>query len=261
MVSAIDVLIPFFVLLSLNVVVLIIWTTVDTITWERDELEKNIYGDVMSSVGTCDSTYYSVFALFLHATNGISIILACHQAYRSRNVQTDLNESRNIAVAFICIFQAFFFGIPLLIVAERDRPVKIFVMMSMIGVVVIATQLCTFLPIIHKQKEHDRNRAEACAVGRTGWGSRLRRLRAEQKAKRNAFEHSLEIEEDLGSKPNKAILRNPMEEPSKTKHSSTNETTPDVSAAGFRNSSSLLVGHFGCSSIGDDANAKESFLR
>ena len=239
--------------------VLIIWTTVDTMTWKRSQKEINIYGEVISSVGTCHSEHHTVFELVLHATNGISIILACHQAYRSRNVQTDLNESRTVAVAFICIFQAFFFGIPILIVAEDNQTISLFVTMSMVGVVVITTQLCTFLPIIHKQQEHDKNRTKVNTVGRTGWGSRLRRLRAEQKARKKAFEHSLEVEGDSGIKPNNAILTTLTEEPSKAKHSSTYESTPDVSAEGFRNSSSLLVGHFGYSSVADDG--KESFLR
>ncbi len=217
-------------------IVLIIWATVDPIRWEREVIETNAFNEIESSIGYCTSNHYSTFSIILAIVNGVSIILACHQAYNSKDVQTDFNESKNLGIALGFIFQSFFFGLPILVVTSRQTSsTRLYVTTSMVAVVSVATQLSTFLPITNKQKIMDGCTKNTFFVGRTGWGSRLRILRDAQKAQRISL-----------------INRNPK--------ATTDLGGAEVSGSAPSNESRAMSSPFVKTSMMDFDEGKESFL-
>merc|ERR1711976_951956 len=188
MVTANDVLLPFFVLTIINLATLTVWVVVDPMHWRRIILDQSPQGNVLSSKGQCHSSHYSIYASSLSVVNGVCVLLACHQAYRSRNAQTDFNESKYIGMTMICIFQSVFFGIPVLCVSASNPSAILCAYTSIIFVICVATLLFTFLPIIYKSDQMDQSAAHISSSTVTSRMStlnpRLKALRAEQRANR-----------------------------------------------------------------------------
>ena len=154
-VTTFDVIIPFVILSTLNVIILIIQRTLSPITWKRSTIEQNIYNQILQSEGFCNGDGAIFYTIALLIVNGIALILACIEGYRGRNVQTDLNESKNIGFAMVFIFQSFFFGVPLLFLTKHNKSALLFVATSICFVICIATLSYVFVPMILKQRQRD----------------------------------------------------------------------------------------------------------
>mmetsp|Transcript_12756 Transcript_12756/g.23917 ORF Transcript_12756/g.23917 Transcript_12756/m.23917 type:complete len:922 (-) Transcript_12756:710-3475(-) len=178
-VTVFDVLVPFVILLSMNTIILIVWQSISPLRWEREVLTTNQYDQVIASEGSCNSKNSTVYISSLLFVNGIAIILACHQAYIGRNVRTEMNESKHIGMAMICIFQSCFFGIPLLFMTSSNRSAYLFISSSVYFVVCVSTLLCIFLPKFLKIQGIRLGTAEnSRGPSVTGISSRARRLRS-----------------------------------------------------------------------------------
>jgi 7 transmembrane sweet-taste receptor of 3 GCPR. len=174
-----DVLVPFLILLSMNTIILIIWQSISPLRWEREALKTNQYDQVIASEGSCNSKNSTVYISALLVVNGIAIILACHQAYIGRNVRTEMNESKQLGMAMICIFQSCFFGIPLLFMTSSNRSAYLFISSSVYFVVCVSTLLCIFLPKFFKLRGIRLGTAEnSRGASVTGISNRARRLRS-----------------------------------------------------------------------------------
>ena len=151
--------------------------------WKRKVLDTNDYGQVLSSIGVCHSEDSKLFLAAIGTLDGVAVILACYQAYRSRNAETDLNESKYIGMAMVCIFQSFFFGVPLIIMSRGHSSTWVYVCSSIIFVVCVSVLLFTFLPLMIR--ENNRNVSRVAGIRHCGLRPRLRRLRAEQREQRS----------------------------------------------------------------------------
>jgi hypothetical protein len=91
-----DVLMPFAGLFTLNALLLIVWTIVDPLRWERLAVE----GEEWKTYGTCqsDDTGYILMYLIV-AVDVCALLLACYQAYRARNISSDFSESGSVGLA------------------------------------------------------------------------------------------------------------------------------------------------------------------
>ncbi len=154
-VTTFDVIIPFAILSTLNIIILIVQGVVSPITWKRSTIEENKYSQVLESEGFCGGDAGVFYTSALLTVNGIALILACIEGYRGRNVQTDLNESKYIVFAMVLIFQSFFFGVPLLFLTQDNKSALLFVGTSICFVICIATLSFIFVPMILKQRQTD----------------------------------------------------------------------------------------------------------
>ena len=121
-VKTIDVLGPFSVVLTLNVVVLTLWSAIDPLVYKRIDNEgTDGWNRVISSYGACRCDKPLAYAAPLAIINLCVLILAIWQAYKAREIRLEFAESKYIAICLISLLEALLIGIPILMVV-RDSP-------------------------------------------------------------------------------------------------------------------------------------------
>ena len=89
-VSEKDVLKPFFVLLVINVTILICWTAIDPLTYQRQaHHSRDEWNRVISTYGICKSELTAPFLVPLIIVNLGVLIMATWQSYQTRNFQAE----------------------------------------------------------------------------------------------------------------------------------------------------------------------------
>jgi hypothetical protein len=120
-VEAKDVVAPFVILFTLNFVVLLVWTLLDPLKWER----VVVNGEDWNTVGTCYGGDVSkVMIGLLAALNLGALVLCCYQAYKARNISDEFSESKYIGLAIYGWLQIIVVALPayfLLIPTTRQR--------------------------------------------------------------------------------------------------------------------------------------------
>jgi gamma-aminobutyric acid type B receptor len=96
-------MLPFAILMFLNIVVLTCWTAIAPLKWIRtDGTGIDSFNRVLESVGECtsddDGPGSSPFVISLLIINISAVLGANYQAYKARNIQTDFSESKYIAI-------------------------------------------------------------------------------------------------------------------------------------------------------------------
>lgn len=128
---------PLVVLLTLNIIVLICWTTIAPLQYVRtleagtDPWNRSIgsYGQCRSTSGAAgDSIPYMVVIAVINVT---ALIVANYQAYRARNVRTEFNESSYIAMANVSFLQAIFICVPIIFLT-RTNPQAYYIVLSVV---------------------------------------------------------------------------------------------------------------------------------
>jgi hypothetical protein len=107
-VTPLDVMAPLFGMLSLNVLVLIVWTVLSPLRWERvHKASFDEFGRTRESYGSCMATEPGSTAcmVVLMVVNAMALVVANVQAHRARNITTDFSESRYIKTAAVFILQ------------------------------------------------------------------------------------------------------------------------------------------------------------
>ena len=181
-----DVILPFLVLASINVVLLTSMTAVAPVEWKRQEIDsRDQYGRVLATYGSCTASngmtkwfLWSIFAL-----NFFAVFLSNVQIYLARNLPQNLNESKEVAFSMLMLLEACLVGVPVLIVVE-DSPTARFLVSTSLVVVVCLAIMVPQIPSKVRQQRHisvrsstDANRGSVLAAfgfSRSG-GSRFSR--------------------------------------------------------------------------------------
>jgi len=154
-----DVILPFFLLLMVNVVILITWMIHDPREYKRSvHPGTDDWNREFSFYGRCTSLHAEIYFSLILVVNMIALILALYETYKTRNLRTEFDESAYIGIVFICILQAAVIGIPVAAVTS-DRPrVAIPVIQVVIFFTCMATLLFIFVPKIlsHRKKKGER---------------------------------------------------------------------------------------------------------
>jgi gamma-aminobutyric acid type B receptor len=152
-VSEKDVLAPFVVLLTGNIIALTCWTVLDPLTYVRQEHDGTDYWNrVISTYGACRCNNVFAYLVPLALINLSVVATACWQAWQARNIQSEFSEAKYIGLAMVSLFQAFLTGIPVVVVV-RDMPRAYYVVLSlMIFVLCMAVLLLIFLPKMFIQR-------------------------------------------------------------------------------------------------------------
>jgi 7 transmembrane sweet-taste receptor of 3 GCPR len=125
-----DVLGPFALLFILNFTILLVWTVVDPLQYDR----KTVDGEIWNSYGHCDSdgsVGATLFALNC-CVNIAALLCACYQAYKARNISDEFSESSNIGMAMFSWIQLVIIGVPVLFLINGDNPMaRYFILASL----------------------------------------------------------------------------------------------------------------------------------
>ena len=152
-----DVLVPFGVLLILNVTLLLVWTLLDPLEYERTYSIQTL-----TSTGTCKSNgnAWKYCVSFLFVVNFVAIVAANVLAYQGRNMG-DFVESKWILLCTGSIFQAFLIGAPLMALVSGNVVAQYFVASILVFVVGESILLFIFVPKVHvirtRTRESSRN--------------------------------------------------------------------------------------------------------
>ena len=150
-----DVLTPFVVLLTCNIIVLVLWSVLDPLMYVRQEHDGTDYWNrVISTYGACRSDNLVVYLVPLSLLNFFAVALACWQAFQARDIESEFSEAKYIGLTMASLFQAFLTGIPVVVVV-RDIPRSYYVVLSLIiFLLCFAILFLIFLPKIFIQREY-----------------------------------------------------------------------------------------------------------
>lgn len=160
-----DVIAPFIILMSINLIVLVVWTVVEPLKWEIktkgdvDLLqlkEQETYGICVGE--SLENTL--LFAGIIAAVDISSLVFANIQAYQCRNISVEYSESQWIAIAMVSIMQVLFIGIPLMVLVIDEPEPQFFVRVGIVFVTSMSTLLLIFLPKVKYNRDLNREKAD-----------------------------------------------------------------------------------------------------
>ena len=140
-----DVILPFAVLMTINVSLMAMWTSIDPRIWVRTEPNEEY-----ESHGYCESEgqSYIAFLVLIGIVNALALVSATIQAYRARNIASEFSESWYIMVILLSLLQALIIGVPLLIIVSDNEVASYFVWCGIIFVITSAVLALMFGPKI-----------------------------------------------------------------------------------------------------------------
>ena len=134
-------------------IVLILWTSVSPLTWERTVTSVDVYDRTISSVGRCAVKDSLPFIIAIGGINLSALVFTLWQAYKARHIKTILGETKYIAMATSSMLLVFLMGIPVMALAYETPRALYFVEMFIIFIVCMSLILFTFLPKVILQRE------------------------------------------------------------------------------------------------------------
>jgi len=149
-----DVLMPFFIIMTCNVIVLVCWTIMDPLTYVRQyKSGTDFWNREIESYGACRSENAVAYLVPLLLFNLIVVASACWQAFEARDISSRFSESKSIGMSLASILQTFLTGIPVVAVV-RDMPVAFYLVMTfVIFALAMVILLFTFVPKINHQRQ------------------------------------------------------------------------------------------------------------
>ena len=177
-----DVMRPFILLLTVNCAIMTAWTLVDPLVRNRGKanylttlvtLTKIIClqqvwvrtepNDKYESHGYCKAEGKASIALLtlLAVLNAVALVFANIEAFRARNITSEFSESQYVFCIMICLFQALFIGVPLLIIVRENAIATYFMWAGLIFVVTTAILGLLFVPKVILVRRRTRNLAES----------------------------------------------------------------------------------------------------
>ena len=139
-----DAMIPFFIIFSCNVIVLLVWTLFKPLKFHR--VAKNDH----ESYGTCwfgtGSAVSLTLGIIIAILNFGAVVLANLQAYQARDLKVEYNESKYIGIAMGCILQAFMLGVPLMFLVAENPQAFTFLLSSLIFLIAMSLLVLIFVP-------------------------------------------------------------------------------------------------------------------
>jgi ABC-type sugar transport system substrate-binding protein len=142
-----DVMAPFVVLLTANIVVLICWTVIDPLVYGREANPgTDGWNRIISTYGSCQSDHVERYLIPLAIVNLSVLVIANWQAYVSRLIESEFSESKYVAMTMASLLQATLSGCPILFVV-RDQPGAFYLVLTfMVFIICMAVLLLIFVP-------------------------------------------------------------------------------------------------------------------
>lgn len=135
--------------LLLDITLLVVWTIVDPLEWQRDVLTSDNFGYVLSSVGYCSSEHWKVFTGAIAGLHFCLLGFASFICYGSRHINSQFSEGNVLSIAMISNFQIFLVGVPVLIIAGTDPATSYFLRIAIIWINDFMVVALIFGSLIH----------------------------------------------------------------------------------------------------------------
>ena len=127
-----DVLPPFFALLAVNFLILLLWTLLDPLKYVRQDLPgTDGWNRVIATYGSCRSNDSKYYLSALVTVNMGVLAVANWQAYKAKSLESEFAESKYIGLTMLSLFQAMLIGFPALFLV-RDNPQAFYVLLVLL---------------------------------------------------------------------------------------------------------------------------------
>lgn len=184
-----DVYLPFAVFLSLNVIVLALWTAIAPLRFttiysiSKDEFGRSEIEGVQSCVRS-DHAVSGLFSGLVLGMNFLLLVFTTWQNGRASNVKAEYNETFYIGVALIIVLQTWLLGFPMVFVFHSTNPNVTFLALSLISSMTSAGMtLAIVLPKV---------RAVADSIA----AKKKRKIEREERLQRQEFVRSIRLRQD-----------------------------------------------------------------
>ncbi|CAB9513432.1 Metabotropic glutamate receptor-like protein [Seminavis robusta] len=141
-----DVIKPMAAIIGVNLILLIVMTSVAPSEWEIVVAETDQHGRPTETYGHCTTKHQIPYYTTLGIVNFSALVFSIQQAYNTRKLATEFSESRYIFYAMIGILVALFQGIPVLILVRDSPTVQNFIKCTVIFVTCCSVLLFMFVP-------------------------------------------------------------------------------------------------------------------
>ncbi|CAB9517081.1 Gamma-aminobutyric acid (GABA) B receptor [Seminavis robusta] len=137
---------------GLNLTLLVAWTFVGPLHWDRITLEEDVFGRTTKSRGTCytfqENKAGIVFGSLLVLVNLLAFLMAGYQSFKSRNLPTVFNESFYMTVTICIIVEAILIGLPIMVVVQANTIAFMVIGSWLVTVAALAVLIPLFWPKI-----------------------------------------------------------------------------------------------------------------
>lgn len=121
-----QVLKPFAIMLSLNLVILITWTVISPLDYVSAEADHDRFGRPTTLVYSCQSDHAQWFRLVLGALDVVALALVAYNGYCASKIKMSYNESNHIFLGLLISSQSFLIGVPGVLAAGGDPSAEFF---------------------------------------------------------------------------------------------------------------------------------------
>jgi gamma-aminobutyric acid type B receptor len=159
-----DVLLPFTILTVLNMIILITWTIVAPLRWEREVVEEDMFGQPIASRGTCllsvssSKSAETTFMCLLCAVNVTALLFSNYQSYRARKLPSEFNETLYLAMTNLVILEGMVLGAPILFVVGDDPTSFMLIRSLLVSIICLAVLVPMFVPKFNWAKDEKAKR-------------------------------------------------------------------------------------------------------
>jgi hypothetical protein len=159
-----DVLLPFAYLIVLNLAILVTWTFVAPLRWERIMVEEDMFGQSVASRGTCfnsvqNGSAETIFLSLLGVVNLSALLFSIYQSYRARKLPSEFNEAFYLLMTNLAILEGMVLGVPILFLAGNDPASFMLIRSLLVGIICLAVLLPMFLPKFTKAEDQKARRS------------------------------------------------------------------------------------------------------
>jgi hypothetical protein len=178
-----DALPPFAIVLVLNMTILVTWTIVAPLQWERVIEAEDEFGQPTESRGTCfvsvnngDSTV-TTFLCLLGAVNVTALLFSNYQSYSARALPSEFNETLYLAMTNLVILEGMVLGAPILFLVGNDPASYMLINSLLVSIICLGVLVPMFVPKFNGTKDEKAKRhvanvtSEGVAPATSGGGN------------------------------------------------------------------------------------------
>jgi NADH:ubiquinone oxidoreductase subunit 6 (subunit J) len=142
-----------------NLILLAVWTGVAPISYETyrvpDSADNQQYATCSLAEGKAAGwTFLGLIIL----VNFVSLVLACHEAFKARNISERYSEAKGLGRALFSWLQIVLVGVPVMLLLEGDNPSAKYFLQVVLVFAICLTLLCfIFVPIVMSLRQERLN--------------------------------------------------------------------------------------------------------
>ena len=110
-----QVLLPFSIIIACSAIVLVIWTVVDPLSWEITVIAE----EPRETYGECRSGHILYFLVPLFSLFFLALAMTCFIAWRMKDIQSELSESKWIFFGIVLHLQIWAIGLPVVNIVDE----------------------------------------------------------------------------------------------------------------------------------------------